>query len=801
MVSFSGLSSGIDTESMITALMQIEKNNQVLVQNRKAQATAQVDAYSAINTRIAVLQGAAEALRNPSNWNALTATSSNTGAVIATATSGALSGALSFTVDRLASAQIVRGSGTVASLGSIVATGNILVAGSAGKLGFSGLSASAGVALGDLSVKVTQSSAAASKTGATLAASTVITAGVNDTLDVNINGTPATITIAAGTYTRDSLAAAVTSASGGALHARVDGSNRLVLSTTREGSAATLQVTGGSALTDLALSVDGAAHVGTNGVVEIGGVSTVVTNTDVGSTQVLGAPGGTVTATFGSGLRAGEATAKNISVGSGTLSDVVNAINSANAGVTASAVKVGENQYRLQVSSKTTGEAGRFSIDPSVFAAFGGPVALDAGNDALLTVGEGTGAYQIASSSNTVSDVLSGVTLELKSTSTTPVTVSVSADVAGLTEKVQKLVEAANGVLNEIKTRTAYNVTEKQGSSLTGDATVRRIQNAVVEALTGSIASSTLGSVGLVGVSFSKEGVFTFDKTKFADKYAEDPVAVAGLFQAGGTSTDTRVSFISAPTKTVAGTYAINITTAAQRAERLGNNLSGAGNTITAAETIDVRVGSTTISYAASAGESLESIATGLNEALGSNGLGVAATVESGRLVLRTLQYGASAGFEVRTSATGGGQTGIGTGTFQAYNGVDVAGTIGGKAATGSGQILTVDGSDTELGYVALRIDGTTTGAYGTFSFAPGVAQRLAKVVFDATDTVTGTLVTAKAGANSRIEQLNKLNDQWTERLAAREARLRAQFATMETMLGSLKNQGSWLSSQLASLG
>ena len=72
--------------------------------------------------------------------------------------------------------------------------------------------------------------------------------------------------------------------------------------------------------------------------------------------------------------------------------------------------------------------------------------------------------------------------------------------------------------------------------------------------------------------------------------------------------------------------------------------------------------------------------------------------------------------------------------------------------------------------------------------------------LLDAIDFGTGSITTAISGRKTRISQLNDQISNWDVRLAAREATLRAQFATMETALGKLKDQSSWLAGQLASL-
>ena len=81
-----------------------------------------------------------------------------------------------------------------------------------------------------------------------------------------------------------------------------------------------------------------------------------------------------------------------------------------------------------------------------------------------------------------------------------------------------------------------------------------------------------------------------------------------------------------------------------------------------------------------------------------------------------------------------------------------------------------------------------------------GVAQRLLAVAKSATDTTTGSLVSLANGKDSQATELQKRIDDWDLRLELRQQTLTRQFTAMESALGKLQNQSSWLGSQLGSL-
>jgi flagellar hook-associated protein 2 len=97
-------------------------------------------------------------------------------------------------------------------------------------------------------------------------------------------------------------------------------------------------------------------------------------------------------------------------------------------------------------------------------------------------------------------------------------------------------------------------------------------------------------------------------------------------------------------------------------------------------------------------------------------------------------------------------------------------------------------------GTPATTVDGVSTPA------VPGVAQRLATLAQQASNTTTGTLTLLAKSQDDGADDLQTQIDDWDRRLELRKTALTAQFSAMETMLGTLQNQSSWLSSQIGSL-
>lgn len=116
--SISGLSSGIDTTSLISQLMTVAAQPQTALKNQLSTEQSVISAYQALNTKLTAFQAAADAVNQASTWTSTKATSSNP-AVVASTTSAATAGSsTTFDVIQLATAQI---STLSAATGTVVA--------------------------------------------------------------------------------------------------------------------------------------------------------------------------------------------------------------------------------------------------------------------------------------------------------------------------------------------------------------------------------------------------------------------------------------------------------------------------------------------------------------------------------------------------------------------------------------------------------------------------------------------------------------------------------------------------------
>jgi flagellar hook-associated protein 2 len=205
-----------------------------------------------------------------------------------------------------------------------------------------------------------------------------------------------------------------------------------------------------------------------------------------------------------------------------TLADVASAINGATgtSGVQASIVQVSGSQYELVVTTASTGQTVTASAvsGTDVLSSLG--VTDSSGNfaDVLQTAQSALfslDGIQITRSSNEISDVLGGVTLDLYSTtpSGSTVTMSVGMDTAQVGSAVSSLVTAYNSYRDFVIQQDATDSTTGTAAStaiLFGDSTLRGITSQLEDALNTKVGGLSLSSVGL---SFNSANELVLDSS------------------------------------------------------------------------------------------------------------------------------------------------------------------------------------------------------------------------------------------------------------------------------------------------
>ncbi|MEC5396294.1 flagellar filament capping protein FliD [Uliginosibacterium sp. H1] len=259
--------------------------------------------------------------------------------------------------------------------------------------------------------------------------------------------------------------------------------------------------------------------------------SAAVTNGATIGTGTLTLELGTTT---GGAFTADGTKTKNIVINSSnnTLAGLRDAINASGAEVSASIVNEGTSS-RLVLTSKNSGTTNTFRLsglsgfDYNPASETGSMEKITSALDAKVTID----SIEVTRSSNTITDAINGVTLNLTKTNTgSPTTLAVTTDAKAVEDKVSAFIKAYNDVNSFIRTQTSYDATSKKAGTLNGDAAVRSIQSQLRATVSGTLSGGTLTRLSEVGVKIAVDGSLSLDSTKFQAALADPTKNVSALF-------------------------------------------------------------------------------------------------------------------------------------------------------------------------------------------------------------------------------------------------------------------------------
>jgi flagellar hook-associated protein 2 len=756
-LSMDGLISGLDTTALINAIMAVERRSVTLLEARQARVNTQLDAFRTLNTKLLAFQTSAQALAGSTAFRQRAVSVSDETVLTASAANGAAPGAYTVAVQSLARAHQIASQGYADTDTTTLGTGTIQIQ------------------IGD---------------------------GETTSIDV----TSANNTLAG-------LRNAINAADAGATALIVnDGSDavpyRLLLTAAESGAqntiAVTVNLTGGTGPNFSSTSIgdlvadDGNTYAGT---ATSGGTYTGTGNLSYLVEIVQG--GDLATATYRISEDGGTTWGSTLSLAGGSI-DVYDDVGGTDLGVDAT------------FTDDTFAAGDQFIIDAFV------PIVQEAA-DAEVVIGSGDGRITITSSSNTVSDLLPGVTLSLqKADPAQTVEITVDNDTATVVEQVQAFVDNYNEVVDYIREQTRYDAQSKAAGVLLGNNSALTVQQDLREAVLGTVPGLEAGMNGLyaVGVSVSADGRLSLDTSELESALQSDFDAVARLFKASGESTHAKIQFVAAGSDTVPSVagYAVQVTQAARSGELVGSTITDpASGPLTIDDTNDelvLAINGTETSTLSLARKTYTSGVELANE--------IAAKIASSDVPLPAVQVtwvdaGATGHFEIRTRAYGSSAS-VALGTPPANSaaailgltggvstvGQDVAGTIDGYAAEGTGRLLkaTDTNSDAVGLWLEVALDEAEIGGgvNATVTVIKGAGKQADDLLDYLTDPIDGYVKRKENRYSSQVESYRSQIERKEAVLAKRRERLVRRFARLESAISSLRNQETFLNSQLTSL-
>ncbi|MCK5831387.1 MAG: flagellar filament capping protein FliD [Methylococcales bacterium] len=228
-----------------------------------------------------------------------------------------------------------------------------------------------------------------------------------------------------------------------------------------------------------------------------------------------------------------------------TLEGVRDAINTAseNSSVNASIINVddgaGGTVSKLVLTSEETGTANNIAVSASGSAGLsdltytaggsGGMTQQNEAKDAIILVD----GQQATRSSNSITDVIQGVTLDLKTAEVGKAfDLNVSLDEENIKEVTDAFVSAYNGLMTVVKDLGKYDAEGGEAGALVGNSTLRSVQSQMRQAVSDSVSSATgdFNSLAMIGITIDRHGVMSLNNSDFSDSLSNNRNAVSDVF-------------------------------------------------------------------------------------------------------------------------------------------------------------------------------------------------------------------------------------------------------------------------------
>ena len=236
----------------------------------------------------------------------------------------------------------------------------------------------------------------------------------------------------------------------------------------------------------------------------------------------------------------------------------------------------------------------------------------------------------VTRSSNSIDDVISGVTLDIARVDTSDfstVNITISRDTDSIKGKVNEFTDSYNEIMENVNQHFAYNEETKKAGVLSGESTLRTIKSIIQNTISNAIPllPADSNSLPLIGITSDKYGKLSVKDSTFLTKINSDFNAVKRLFVAEGTTTNSEITYVSHTKNTVGGEFAVTINTVASQATETGTqvltNGIGAGltDTLTITDTSSGRVATISLDGDAESGNSIDNIVNTINSELGTD--------------------------------------------------------------------------------------------------------------------------------------------------------------------------------------
>ena len=239
------------------------------------------------------------------------------------------------------------------------------------------------------------------------------------------------------------------------------------------------------------------------------------------------------------------ATTLNFTAGDTSLTDVRDDINNSGIGVTASIIEVSDDKYSLVVKS-AVGEDRALRVKSHLNDSENNVLKYNPGNvdhladtanqvvaaaDAIFTVD----GITVTRNSNTITDLFSGITMELSNVSATEIgtdqTISSGYSETDALATLETVVTEINYLLAFLKEQSKPGSNGEDGGPLNGDHFVRYVETKIKSLTSTAIIGYDDEDIYLssFGVVTELDGTLSIDKTRFSEYFNENPEHFAAV--------------------------------------------------------------------------------------------------------------------------------------------------------------------------------------------------------------------------------------------------------------------------------
>ncbi|WP_443645112.1 flagellar filament capping protein FliD [Candidatus Ponderosibacter sp. Uisw_141_02] len=276
-----------------------------------------------------------------------------------------------------------------------------------------------------------------------------------------------------------------------------------------------------------------------------GGSGFASTTADIGIDELSLRFGNWNGSTFTANTDYSSATTLNFTAGSTTLTDVRDKINNAGIGVTASIIEVSDSNYSLMVKSVEGANHGLrlkshlsgsendvLKYNPGNTLTFADSATqVVAATDAKFTID----GIEIERTSNTITDLFSGVTLKLSDVTSsdlgTDQSISSNYSETDALATLETVISEVNYLLSFLKEQSKPGTNGEDGGPLHGDHFIRHTENKIKNLTSTAIAGYDDAEIYLssFGVVTELDGTLSIDETRFREYFSSNPEHFAAV--------------------------------------------------------------------------------------------------------------------------------------------------------------------------------------------------------------------------------------------------------------------------------